>query len=204
MRIIGRVVDTPACICSLEINASLSAQKCSSCEACKRDALEKVKSFTKEVINRSNEVEFIGDSGASTTFTYDFSDFTEYNKLDMRLEAQTANKGVPLQIKGSGTVFLRHQVSKGHTVTIRLEPVYYIPGLSVRLMSIGEWLQQGCKLIGTKLSMAIQQGSSCALTLTPKQPGETIYWLKGALMRRPEYLVSMSTIFMVDYDLMHQ
>ena len=52
--------------------------------------------------------------------------------------------------------------------------------------------------------MAIQQGSSRALTLTPKGPGETIYWLKGVLMHRPESLVSMLTIFMVDYDLMHR
>ena len=52
--------------------------------------------------------------------------------------------------------------------------------------------------------MAIQQGSSAALTLYPKGPGETIYWLTGTLMRNPKALVSMSTIFMVDYDLMHR
>ena len=52
--------------------------------------------------------------------------------------------------------------------------------------------------------MGIKQGSSVALTLYPKGPGETIYWLTGTLMRNPKALVSMSTIFMVDYDLMHK
>ena len=52
--------------------------------------------------------------------------------------------------------------------------------------------------------MAIQQGSSPALSLYPKGPRDTIYWFTGTLMRNPKSLVSMSTIFMVDYDLMHR
>ena len=36
----GRV-DTPTCICNLEINTSLSAQKCSNCEKCKQSAMNK-------------------------------------------------------------------------------------------------------------------------------------------------------------------
>ena len=36
----GRV-DTPTCICNLEINTSLSAQKCSDCEKCKQSAMNK-------------------------------------------------------------------------------------------------------------------------------------------------------------------
>ena len=61
-----------------------------------------------------------------------WNDFTEYRMLNNSLEACTANKGVPLKIKGSGTIFLKHQVNvRGNTVTIQLDPVYYIPGLSV-------------------------------------------------------------------------
>ena len=92
----------------------------------------------------------------------------------------------------------------GNTVIIRLEPVYYISGLSMRLLSIGEWLQQGCTLRGTKLKMAIQRGSVINLSLYPKRPGDTIYWLTGTLIRGGASLVSMSTIFNIDYDLMHR
>ena len=71
-------------------------------------------------------------------------------------------------------------------------------------MSIGEWLQQGCILKGTKLKMAIQQGAQPALFLYPKGPGETIYWIKAKLVRDTKALFSMSTLFQVDRDLMHQ
>jgi hypothetical protein len=199
---LGRVNSTPACICKIE-NISLSAQNCSECKKCKQDALSKVRSIVKDALNE-DEIEFIGDSGASATFTPHLSDFTEYHELATKLEARTANKGIPLSIKGSGTVFLKHKIEKGKTVTIRLNPVFYIPGLSMRLMSIGEWLQQGCILKGTKLKMAIQQGALPALTLYPKGPGETIYWLKAELVRDTKALVSMSTLFQVDSDLMHR
>ena len=128
---LGRVESTPFCVCKLDTNTSLSTSSCSECEKCKQSATGKAKGLVRDILASHNEVEFIGDSGASATFTYDLSDFTEYHELNISLEARTANKGVPLQIKGSGTVFLKHKVSKGHTVTIRLDPVYYIPGLLV-------------------------------------------------------------------------
>ena len=139
-------VDSPVCICSID-NTSLSAQclDCKKCEKC--SAMNRARSLTKRVFDNDTLIEFIGDSGASATFTSQKDDFTEYRELDGSLEARTANKGVPLKIKGSGTIFLKHQVDAlGNTVIIRLEPVYYIPGLSMRLLSIGEWLQQGCTL----------------------------------------------------------
>ena len=102
-------------------------------------------------------------------------------------------------------MFLKHMIdNKGTTVTLQLSPVYYIPGLSMRLLSIGEWLQQGCKLVGTKLKMAIQQGMSMSLVLYPKRPGDTIYWLTATLDNKQQSLVSMLTLFQVDYDLMHR
>ena len=163
------LVDTSSrtCICNLEINTSLSAN-CTKCKKCENDPMSIAKNLARRQVLNKDEIEFIGDSGASATFTYDLSDFSEYRELDESLEARTANKGVPLKIKGSGTVFLRHQVDVlGNVVTIRLSPVYYIPGLSTRLLSIGEWLQQGCTLRGTKHKLAIMQGSQTSLSLYP-------------------------------------
>ena len=137
-------VDSSSCICNCIINNSLSAD-CSKCK--KGDAMRSTKDLLKKVLG-DNSIEFIGDSGASATFTYSLDDFIEYKELDEGLEARTANKGIPLKIKGKGTVLLRHKVEKGRTVVIRLNPVYYIPGLSMRLLTIGEWLQQGCTLRG--------------------------------------------------------
>ena len=94
-------VDSPVCICSI-VNTSLSAQclKCERCDTCK-NAMNRARSLTKRVLD-GDIIEFIGDSGASATFTSNLDDFTEYAELDNGLEARTANKGVPLKIKGSG------------------------------------------------------------------------------------------------------
>ena len=106
--------------------------------------------------------------GASATFTNNLNDFSEYKELDESYEARTANKGIPLPIKGRGTVFLERQVNVlGNMVHIRLSPVLYIPELSMRLLSLREWLQQGCTLRGTKHKLAIIQGSQTSLSLYP-------------------------------------
>ena len=98
-------------------------------------------------------IEFIGDSGASATFTNNLNDFSEYRELDETFKAHTANKGVPLTIKGRGTVFLEHQVDVlGNMVYVRLSPVLYIFKLNKRLLSLGEWLQQGCILRGQSIN----------------------------------------------------
>jgi transposase InsO family protein len=59
-------------------------------------------------------------------------------------------------------------------------------------------------LRGTKEKLAILQGSITNLSLYPKTPGDTIYWLKATVLREQASLVSMSTIFAVDFDLMHR
>ena len=80
--------------------------------------------------------------GVSAIFTNNLNDFSEYYKeLDEKFEARTANKGAPLSIKGRGTIFLEHQIDElGNVVQVRLSPVLYIPELSMRLLSLGEWL----------------------------------------------------------------
>ena len=92
----------------------------------------------------------------------------------------------------------------GNVVHVRLSPVFYIPELSTRLLSLREWLQQGCTLRGTKHKLAIMQGSQTSLSLHPQQPGSTIYMMTAKLVHKTALLASMSTIYAVDYDLMHQ
>ena len=89
-------------------------------------------------------------------------------------------------------------------IHIRLSPVLYIPKLDKKLLSLGEWLQQGCVLRGTKHKLAIMQGSQTSLSLYPHQPGGTIYWLTAKLVHKTALLASVSTIYAVDYDLMHR
>ena len=88
-------------------------------------------------------------------------------------------------------------------VHVRLSPVLYIPELSMRLLSLREWLQQGCTMRGTKHKLAIMQGSQTSLSLYPWQPGSTIYTMTAKLVHKTTLLASMLTIYAIDYDLMH-
>ena len=100
----------------------------------------------------------------------DLNDFFEYKEFVETHKAHTANKGVPLKIKGSGTVFLEHQVDVlGNMVHVWLSPVLYIPNLDRRLLSLGEGLQQGCTLRGTKHKLAIMRGSQTSLSLSARR-----------------------------------
>ena len=48
------------------------------------------------------------------------------------------------------------------------------------------------------------QGSQTSLTLYPRQPGSTIYTMIAKLVHKTALLASVSTIYAVDYDLMHR
>ena len=197
----GLVDSSFICTCNIEANISLSVN-CTNCKKCKSsNPIGVAKDLVRRALLKKGEIEFIGDLGASATFTKDFSEYKELNEI---FETRTANKGVPLAIKGSGTVFLEHQVDVlGNKVHVRLSPVLYIPELSTRLLSLGEWLQQGCTLRGLKHKLAIMQGSQTSLSLYPHQPGSTIYMMTAKLVHKTALLASVSTIYAVNYDLMH-
>ena len=76
------------------------------------------------------------DSGASMHFTHDMNDFVEYVPLDDQFTISTAN-GVTA-VEGYGTVILNCPDNVGRT-TVRITPVFYIPDLTLRLLSMGEF-----------------------------------------------------------------
>ena len=79
----------------------------------------------------SKLVQFIADTGASNTFTFDKSDFTMFTKDKGNI--QTADKKAVLQVQGYGTVFIKHEITingKVKMVTSKLQPVYYAPDIS--------------------------------------------------------------------------
>ena len=106
----------------------------------------------------------------------DINDFSEYERLLIAGEAHTANEGKPLKIVGKGTIFVKHEVYTGLWVNIQMYSIFYIPGLSGQLMSIGKWLKNSYSLEATEDVMSIQKKSGeDALTLFPQLPGDTIF-----------------------------
>ena len=68
-------------------NISLSAN-CTNCKKCKSsDPIGVVKNLVRRAPLKKGEIEFIGDLGASVTFTNDLNDFFEYKELDKIFEA---------------------------------------------------------------------------------------------------------------------
>jgi hypothetical protein len=81
-----------------------------------------------------DKIEIMADSGASNCFMHSKSDLTEFEVLnDNDLVVKTASKTVSLKITGKGVWMITHEVTqrgKKRSVTSRLYPVYYLPGLT--------------------------------------------------------------------------
>ena len=83
---------------------------------------------------KNKMAQFIADTGASNTFTFDKNDFVAFVKDSGTI--QTADKKAVLQVQGYGIIFIKHDIMvKGKlcTVTSKLQPVYYAPEISYRL-----------------------------------------------------------------------
>ena len=88
---------------------------------------------------------WILDSGASVHFTNDRKDFTDYDEISNGPQVQTATETV--SIVGSGTVYITFNL-KGVKSYLRLYPVFHIPKIQIRLLSMGEFLLDGYKMEG--------------------------------------------------------
>ena len=57
---------------------------------------------------KDKTVQFIADTGASNTFTFDKNDFVTFIEDDGTI--QTADKKAVLQVQGYGTIFIKHDI----------------------------------------------------------------------------------------------
>ena len=155
---------------------------------------------------KSTDLTFLGNSGASQTFTSKISDFPTYEKITNSPQVQTADKKTVMHIVGKGTVFITHEVEtnsgKISTRSGVLHAVYHIPGLSARLLSVRSLLAGGLSLRGDKTKINFYSGQSIVMTSKPHMVGQTIYWL-NAWHTTTSNLVASSTVHEVNYDLMH-
>ena len=180
---------------SLESKLEIIESHAAQCSKCKNNKGE-------------TSCDLLGDSGASLTFTHSESDFTEYERIENGPSVQTADAKSALKIAGKGAVFLTHQVKwrKQHIDQItRLYPVYHIPGLHIRLLSLGALLADGLLLRGDKTKLAFTTSSSPKeiMTLHPHMPGQTLFWL-SARITPAATLLTMSGVSAPDYDTMHR
>ena len=105
---------------------------------------------------------------------------------------------------------ITHEVThrgKKQTITSHLYPVYYLPGLSHRLMSVGHLLNDGLELRGSSSSLMFSALTALTkwplLQFKPLSLGQNIYWLSARLTSW-HTLLALSSVYTVDYDIMHR
>ena len=140
------------------------------------------------------------DSGASAHFTNSMNDFIEYKPADKNNRQAVRTAAHTIWVEGQGTVLLRHYLN-GDLVTTRINPVLYIPQMNTRLLSMGEFLQQGLRLKGDSHRITLTHKNKPFVHFKPLMLGQTLFWL-DALTTTVEARF-METIYKVDYDLMH-
>jgi transposase InsO family protein len=142
------------------------------------------------------------DSGASTHFTHDIRDFIEYTPFTPSERAPVKTASNVIYIEGKGTVLLQHYVDN-KMVTTRLYPVLYIPNLTTRLLSMGEFLQQGMRVSGDHRSITLSSKHEPTISCKPLFNGQTIYWLDASISH-VEVMNVYPCIYKVDSNLMHK
>ena len=88
---------------------------------------------------------------------------------------------------------------------ICLYPVFYVPGINHRFLSVGTLLNQGLMLRGSSSHLEFRSHKSNWLEIVcePHELGQTIYWL-SAKLASADSLLAKSLIFSVDYNIMHR
>lgn len=182
------------CIVSFDENICAHSLDYSQCAHCKGKGVASAQ-------RSSSMPVWLLDSGASLHFTNNMDDFVEYEPIDDQMAVATAN-GVAF-IKGQGTVILNCANPQGDAATVRISPVYYIPELTARLLSLGTFLQNGLTVRGDTQHIKLYQTSGTVfLTCTPRRPNDTIYCVRSDERELAARLIG--TVNSVDYDTMHR
>ena len=144
------------------------------------------------------------DSGASSHFTFDKNDFIEYTPFsrDERIPVKTASDLI--YVEGHGAVLLKHKV-KNMLVTTRLWPVSHIPQINSRILSMGDFLNQGMTVNGDHQSISLCNKTQPIITVIPL-PGvaRNLFFLDASIERIEANSINYSFIYKVDYDIMHK
>ena len=142
------------------------------------------------------EATWMLDSGASCHFTNNISDFVEYEEnVGPERVVRTANGSTT--IAGKGTVIFTVNNER-----IRLYPVFYIPDLNDRLLSLGQFHRSGLSSRGDAHTIVLYNGNDeVFLSFYPQTANSTIYVLQSLLGSEEDY--GLSTIYSVDFETMH-
>ena len=156
---------------------------------------------------RQDLIELLADSSTLLNFTHEWSDLSKFQEVhDDDFNVQTAMKSPPLAVKGVECMFLTTSATSRSRSKrlICLYPVFYIPGINHRFLSVGTLLNQGLMLRGSlsRLEFRSHKSNRLEIVFEPHEPGQTIYWLSAKLASADSLLAKL-LICSVNYDIMH-
>jgi hypothetical protein len=104
----------------------------------------------------SNGTLWLLDLGVLMHFMHEMSNFTEYTpaKLSEHIPINTVSKQI--HVEGQGTVLVKHKVDN-KLVTTCLHPMYYIPKISMWLLSMRQFLKDGMSVLGDHCHLSLYQ-----------------------------------------------
>jgi len=145
-----------------------------------------------------NGVDWILDSSASLHFTGDINDLIDYTPLENNITANTATSQ-NTQIIGKGTVMM---AVEGSEHMVRIAPVFYVPDLSMCLLSLGVFLRGGLQLDGNTERITLLQNGQEFLTFLPRWDGATIFVIHAYIGTKPS-IRAAKQIFHPDFETYH-
>ena len=111
---------------------------------------------------------------------------------------------------GKRALLITHKVThkgKSRTINSRLYPVYYLPGLSHRLIFIGHLLNSELELRGSSslLSFAATTHKTIwpSMQCKPHNLSQNLAWLSARLTSKHS-LLALSLVHTIDYNIMHR
>ena len=140
------------------------------------------------------EAEWMLDSGASRHFTFDINDYVNY-ETTAEVLVRTANSFT--KIVGKGTVIITVDGK-----TVRINPVYHIPDLSCRLLSLCQFLRSGLFSRGSAREISLHEDENEFLTFYPRTEEDSIYVIRSLVGARVS--AQIKTIFSVDFEALHR
>ena len=142
------------------------------------------------------EATWMLDSGASCHFTNNINDFVEFEEnVGPERVVRTANSST--SIAGKGMVIFTVNDER-----VRLYPVFYIPDLNDRLLSLGQFHCSSLSLRGDARAIVLYDGDDEEfLSFYPRAANSTIYVIQSLLGTEEDY--SLSTFYSVDFETMH-
>jgi hypothetical protein len=149
------------------------------------------------------------DSGASAHFTSEISDFASYEVLpqDNATIIQTASKSGMISKIRKGAVFIKHAVEEDGAILEHrtcIYPVYHVPKISTRLLSIGTLLLGYNNTISgdSKWIHIISPMGKTILSCGKAFSEDMVYWPYTHIIKPGS--VNITTVYIADDQIWHK